>query len=94
MGGRSRFMRAIYGDGAIYYGFVFLVSLINVVVTIVLPADLVHLFTAFERVMHSILTSRAILHIRRVALQPGMDSHHLHETDVTLESMFPSYRSA
>ncbi|KAJ8088319.1 hypothetical protein PM082_022391 [Marasmius tenuissimus] len=93
MGGSSKLMKAIYEDGLIYYGFVFLISLINVVVIVLLPPDLVHLLTAFERIMHSILTSRAILHIRRVTWEPSVNSHHLHETDVSLEHTFPQTRS-
>ncbi|KAG7089084.1 hypothetical protein E1B28_010793 [Marasmius oreades] len=65
-GGRSELFTAVYRDGVIYYAFIFLVSLINVVVVLTLPADLVHLLSSFERVLHSLLTSRAILHIRQV----------------------------
>ncbi|KAJ8088311.1 hypothetical protein PM082_022383 [Marasmius tenuissimus] len=72
-------MKAIYEDGVIYYGFVFLISLINVVVVTALPHDLIHLLTAFGRIMHSILTSRAILRLRRVAAQPNVRSR-LNET--------------
>ncbi|KAF9266799.1 hypothetical protein L218DRAFT_996361 [Marasmius fiardii PR-910] len=67
--GRSELVRTIYQDGVIYFAFISLLSIINVIVIIVLPSDLVLLLTSFERVMHSLLTSRAILHIRQVCSQ-------------------------
>uniref|UniRef100_A0A0W0FE00 DUF6533 domain-containing protein n=1 Tax=Moniliophthora roreri TaxID=221103 RepID=A0A0W0FE00_MONRR len=67
LGGSSELLNAVYRDGVIYYAFIFLVSVINVIVIVTLPPDLVHLLSSFERVLHSILTSRAILHIRNVA---------------------------
>ncbi|KAF9255471.1 hypothetical protein L218DRAFT_336282 [Marasmius fiardii PR-910] len=65
-GGRSELIKTVYRDGVIYYAFVFLVSTINVVSVLRLSSDLVQLLTSFERVLHSLLTSRAILHIRQL----------------------------
>ncbi|KAL0056750.1 hypothetical protein AAF712_016640 [Marasmius tenuissimus] len=65
-GGWSELMKAIYRDGALYFALVFLVSLINVIVILLLPEDLVHLLSAFTRTFHSILTSHTILLIRMV----------------------------
>ncbi|KAG7089291.1 hypothetical protein E1B28_010989 [Marasmius oreades] len=68
-GGRSELVRAVYQDGVIYYAFILLISTINVIVIHIVPADLIHLLSSFERVLHSLLTSRAVLHIRQIALQ-------------------------
>ncbi|KAJ8085514.1 hypothetical protein PM082_004332 [Marasmius tenuissimus] len=67
IGGKSKLVKAVYRDGVIYYILIFLVSLINIVVILTLPRDLVNILSPFERVLHSVLTSRAVLHIRRVA---------------------------
>ncbi|KAF9260180.1 hypothetical protein L218DRAFT_962804 [Marasmius fiardii PR-910] len=75
-GGRSELVKTVYQDGVIYYVFLFLISTINVIVILTLPPDLVHLLSSFERVLHSILTSRAVLHIRQVALDHSPYGHH------------------
>ncbi|KAF9270510.1 hypothetical protein L218DRAFT_40022 [Marasmius fiardii PR-910] len=90
-GGRSELMKTIYRDGVIYYAYLFLISLINVIVILILPPDLVHLLNSFERVLHSVLTSRAILHIRQaVATQHYMDYVLSHEIS---EISFPTIPS-
>ncbi|KAF9258505.1 hypothetical protein L218DRAFT_1004969 [Marasmius fiardii PR-910] len=43
------------------------VSLINVIVTILLPTDLIFIISDLERVLHTLFASHAILHIREVA---------------------------
>ncbi|KAG7100113.1 hypothetical protein E1B28_001893 [Marasmius oreades] len=68
-GGRSELVKTIYQDGVVYYALVFLTSMFNVVVTLTLPPDCILILAEFERVLHSVLTSHAILHIRRVYLQ-------------------------
>ncbi|KAG7089122.1 hypothetical protein E1B28_010830 [Marasmius oreades] len=81
-GGRSELVRTVYHDGVIYYALIFLVSTINVIVTLALPPDLVLLLTSFERVLHSILTSRSILHIRQIGAKVLARQHgggNLHE---------------
>ncbi|KAJ8085930.1 hypothetical protein PM082_004749 [Marasmius tenuissimus] len=67
MGGSSELVKAVYRDGVIYYGYLFLISMVNVIIILTLPPDLVHLLSSFERVLHSVLVSRAVLHIRRLA---------------------------
>ncbi|KAL0573799.1 hypothetical protein V5O48_008152 [Marasmius crinis-equi] len=70
-GGLYKLLRAVYQGGVIYYGFISIVSILNVVVILTLPRDYVHLLAAFERVLHSVLSSRAILHIREIASRSG-----------------------
>ncbi|KAG7089126.1 hypothetical protein E1B28_010834 [Marasmius oreades] len=48
-GGRSELVRTVYQDGVIYYAFIFLVSVINVIVILTLPPDLVHLLSSYVR---------------------------------------------
>ncbi|KAG7091409.1 hypothetical protein E1B28_010446 [Marasmius oreades] len=71
-GGNSNLIRAVYRDGVIYYALIFMVSLVNVIIILLLPPELVIIISPFERVLHSILASRVILHIRRVALQDNI----------------------
>ncbi|KAG7091667.1 hypothetical protein E1B28_010687 [Marasmius oreades] len=66
-GGSSNLLKVVYRDGVIYYAFIFLVSLVNVIIILILTPDLVHIISPFERVLHSILASHAVLHIRKVA---------------------------
>ncbi|KAG7089069.1 hypothetical protein E1B28_010779 [Marasmius oreades] len=89
-GGRSELVKTVYRDGVVYYALIFLISTINVIIVLTLPADLVHLLSSFERVLHSLLTSRAILHIRQVAL--GQSTHQSlssseMSTDISLSSL-------
>ncbi|KAG7089119.1 hypothetical protein E1B28_010827 [Marasmius oreades] len=70
----SELVNTVYQDGVIYYAFIFLTSVINVIVNVVLPPDLMFLLSSFERVIHSILASRAILHIRQVALRRSRET--------------------
>ncbi|KAG7089158.1 hypothetical protein E1B28_010864 [Marasmius oreades] len=65
-GGRSELVKTIYKDGVVYYALISLTSIFNVVVILTLPPDFVYLLSSFERILHSLLTSHAILHIRQV----------------------------
>ncbi|KAG7089065.1 hypothetical protein E1B28_010775 [Marasmius oreades] len=88
-GGRSELVKTVYRDGVVYYGLIFSVSMLNVIVALTLPPDLVHLLSSFERVLHSILTSRAVLHIRQIGLQqshPTESISHELSTDFSLST--------
>ncbi|KAJ8088348.1 hypothetical protein PM082_022421 [Marasmius tenuissimus] len=43
----SRLMKTIYEDGALYHGFIFLLSVVNVFVILTLPFNMIHLFATF-----------------------------------------------
>ncbi|KAF9258466.1 hypothetical protein L218DRAFT_731535 [Marasmius fiardii PR-910] len=58
----------MYCDGVVFYVLTFLVSMANVIIIISLP-ELSLLLYNFSRVLHSLLTSRAILRIRQLAWQ-------------------------
>ncbi|KAF9254029.1 hypothetical protein L218DRAFT_1010209 [Marasmius fiardii PR-910] len=67
-GGRTQLIEIVYRDGILLYTFLLLFSTIDVVIVISFPY-LLSLLPTFERVIQSILTSRAILRIRQVARQ-------------------------
>lgn len=66
-GGDSHLMRVVYSDGIIYYIYVFALSLLNVLVIVKLPSDYETLLLMLERVVHSTLACRVVLHIRQQA---------------------------
>jgi len=63
-GGSTALTRGVYRDGVIYYLYLFVLSSINVIIIETLPDQYQHLLASVTRVLHSILTSRALLHIR------------------------------
>jgi len=62
--GKETLSKVVYREGLIYYLFLFGLSLVNVVTLLCLSHEYMNLLIALERVMYSILTCRAILHIR------------------------------
>ncbi|KAF9070504.1 hypothetical protein BDP27DRAFT_1446983 [Rhodocollybia butyracea] len=68
-GNWSALTTVVYRDGIIYYLFLFVFSVVNVVAILVLPNDL-QVFFSPQRVMHTLLTSRVILHIRSQLRKP------------------------
>jgi len=63
-GGDSQFYRVVYSDGIIYYIYLFGLSLFNTIIILKLPSDYVNLLVMMERVIHSVLACRVVLHIR------------------------------
>ncbi|KAJ3572590.1 hypothetical protein NP233_g2982 [Leucocoprinus birnbaumii] len=64
-GGDSQFMRVVYSDGIIYYIYLFTLSFVNTIIILKLPGDYVNLMVMVERVIHSVLACRVVLHIRQ-----------------------------
>ncbi|KAG7086927.1 hypothetical protein E1B28_002843 [Marasmius oreades] len=64
---RSNLAKVVYQDGVIYYASILLASLINVVVILQLPSTFVSMVSPLERVLHSIISSHMVLHIREMA---------------------------
>ncbi|KAJ8090767.1 hypothetical protein PM082_024948 [Marasmius tenuissimus] len=92
-GGKAGVIKTMYQDGITYFIFLSFCSLMNIVVITTHP-DLVYLLTSFERVIHSIIASHAILHIRRQSNKQGilvasgeqLDFRSLHiDTSITTE---------
>ncbi|ESK91874.1 hypothetical protein Moror_10486 [Moniliophthora roreri MCA 2997] len=67
IGGYSQLFKVIYRDGILYFALISLVSLVNIIVIANLEPQLSLILAPSERVLHSILTSHIVLHIRRVA---------------------------
>ncbi|KAF9260250.1 hypothetical protein L218DRAFT_962860 [Marasmius fiardii PR-910] len=92
-GGRTELIVTVYRDGIIYYVLILLLSMINVVVIRTLPY-FVLLLNSLVRVLHSLLASRAILHIRQIGLQDSthqtMSQNHSYEVRMDTVS-FPSH---
>lgn len=63
-GGRSALHRVVYGEGIAFYICIFVLSTLNVVVLNTLSANYLDFLSSVERCLHSILTSRVLLHIR------------------------------
>jgi len=60
----SALTNVVYRDGITYYIYLFVLSIVNVVVILSLSHDLENLFSPPQRVIQTLLTSRAILHMR------------------------------
>ncbi|KAF5356424.1 hypothetical protein D9758_009466 [Tetrapyrgos nigripes] len=67
----GRLLRTIYYDGIFFYLYILTLTLLNVLVILLAPIELLNLIGPHERVIHSVLTSRAILHIRRSFTNPA-----------------------
>ncbi|KAJ7454727.1 hypothetical protein FB451DRAFT_1279110 [Mycena latifolia] len=59
-------INTLYRDGITYFVLLFLISSGNLAVLIWGPLELVDLLNTFLRVMHSVLSTRCILHVRAV----------------------------
>lgn len=66
IGGDAGLRNVIYREGILTYIYLFALSIINVAVVNTLPINYVNLLAAVERVLHSMLASRVLLHIRAV----------------------------
>ncbi|KAJ7133777.1 hypothetical protein C8R46DRAFT_650889 [Mycena filopes] len=62
----NRLITTLYRDGISYFVLLFLISAANLAVLIWGPLELVDLFNTFLRVMHSVLSTRIVLHVRAV----------------------------
>ncbi|KAF9067033.1 hypothetical protein BDP27DRAFT_1404087 [Rhodocollybia butyracea] len=73
-GNRSALTTVVYRDGITYYLFLFGMSVTNLLTVLLLPRNLGNLFLPYQRVMHTLLTSRVILHMRSQARKPSTTS--------------------
>ncbi|KAJ3503599.1 hypothetical protein NLJ89_g8360 [Agrocybe chaxingu] len=63
-GGNHAMLKVVYRDGIVYYSYLFVLSLVNVIVMPRIPSDLATLLALLVRTLHALLTCRVILHIR------------------------------
>ncbi|KAF5357420.1 hypothetical protein D9758_005936 [Tetrapyrgos nigripes] len=61
---RNPLIVTLYRDGIFYFVYTFVISLGNIIVLVAGPSELLDLLNTFQRVMHSILSTRIILHVR------------------------------
>ncbi|KAK7024327.1 hypothetical protein VNI00_016358 [Paramarasmius palmivorus] len=66
-GGLPNLLRVIYQDGALYFMLMLLLSTANIVIIKTLPSEFTLVLGPLQRVLHCILTSHLIIHIRQVA---------------------------
>jgi len=66
-GGRSELSDTVYRDGTMYYFYLFVLALLNVILVESLPTENVTILIMIERVMHSIFAYRVVLRTRQVA---------------------------
>ncbi|KAF9449499.1 hypothetical protein P691DRAFT_553135 [Macrolepiota fuliginosa MF-IS2] len=93
-GSESRLMRLVYRDGVIYYIYIFCLSTLNAITILKFPKDYGSILLGLQRMVHSVLSCRVILHIREQARKQehgGLGS----TTDVTQLSsiQFPDWRA-
>ncbi|KAJ6591225.1 hypothetical protein DFH09DRAFT_1139041 [Mycena vulgaris] len=78
---RNPLIMTFYRDGIVYYIFLCIISAINVATLIQAPKATAQLFNTFLRVLHSVLSTRIVLHVRdiehmeserTVILRPGV----------------------
>ncbi|KAJ7507383.1 hypothetical protein B0H11DRAFT_1971517 [Mycena galericulata] len=63
---RNPLILALYRDGIKYYIFLSIISLINVATLLQAPKPMAQLFNTFLRVVHSVLSTRILLHVRNI----------------------------
>ncbi|PPR01741.1 hypothetical protein CVT24_001561 [Panaeolus cyanescens] len=92
-GGDSALYQTVYRDGAIYYLYLFALSTINIVLIRVLPHGYENLLTPIERGVHSMLTSRVLLHIRAHSRGEDQDLASRHWADGVTDLPHPRHDS-
>ncbi|KAF8989708.1 hypothetical protein BDQ17DRAFT_421948 [Cyathus striatus] len=78
-GCKSTMANTAIRDGIIYYIYLFVVCLVNVVGLSKLSPDYFSMLAILGRVIHSTLTCRVVLNIR----EQGWETHRLHGTTIT-----------
>ncbi|KAF8148397.1 hypothetical protein B0H34DRAFT_262319 [Crassisporium funariophilum] len=63
----TRLYEVVYRDGVLYYVCLFGLSCVNIILIKTLPATYINLLSSLERCLHSMLSSRVLLHIRAQA---------------------------
>ncbi|TDL23385.1 hypothetical protein BD410DRAFT_787192 [Rickenella mellea] len=62
--GRSRLMVGMYNDGLLHFACILASSIANLITVVVAPVELHSFLIVVQRVMHSVLCNRVLLHIR------------------------------
>lgn len=67
---KTSLIRTIYRDGLMNYFYLCILSICNVVVLLTAPHGYTTLLSALQRVIHSVLSGRVLLHLREAAANP------------------------
>jgi len=92
-GNNNELSYIIHRDGILSYVFLFCITVVNLVITIVLPIDMMILLTPLEDVLYSVLTTRIVLNIRLFGsrgLQPAELHTGFDESPATIALHFMS----
>ncbi|TDL21270.1 hypothetical protein BD410DRAFT_310614 [Rickenella mellea] len=81
--GGSSLMTVIYHDGLLYFACILATSITNLVVVLVAPAELHPFLIVVQRVLHSVLCSRILLHIRAVYSTEAEKGDSVRITDIS-----------
>jgi len=65
----SRLFYAVYTNGVMYYVYMFILSVINIVINMHAPHAYGNLFSMFQQVVHSVLACRMLLQLRKCGKQ-------------------------
>lgn len=65
----SPLMVSLYRDGILFYIYLFVVSVSNVVVLLTAPPEYTNLLSALQRALHSIVSARLLLNLREASLR-------------------------
>lgn len=84
--GSSALVFTLYRDGITYYIALFILSVANIITIVILPRDLVNLFSVLQRAIHTALSSRVILHLREQAGKRNTFSDTLIATYISTEA--------
>ncbi|EDQ99783.1 uncharacterized protein LACBIDRAFT_315291 [Laccaria bicolor S238N-H82] len=92
-GGNVDLYHVIYRDGIIMYIYLFALSIVNVVFMCALSTNYFAVISNVERVLHSLLTSRVVLHIREcIKRQQPSYTDGLTDLHVDLDASKPENR--
>jgi len=83
----SILFRTIYLDGIMFYVYLSVSSLINIIVLNITQNYLNSSIVSFHRALHAILTARLVINIRRAGAQPSKDSWLLSAIPETSEDL-------
>ncbi|ESK85147.1 hypothetical protein Moror_3579 [Moniliophthora roreri MCA 2997] len=67
--GRSSFIDIFFADGLSYNVFILACSVANIIVRYKTTSEYINLFTSLQPVIHSVLTSRMMLHLKQSAIR-------------------------
>ncbi|EJU00433.1 hypothetical protein DACRYDRAFT_100945 [Dacryopinax primogenitus] len=97
-GSSANLSTVLYRDGLMFSLILALFSVLNMVVLLTTTADLFNLLLAMQRAIHSVLTSRILLHLRRAAGERqafestiGMDYSEIGGVVMNLHSLTPAH---